>query len=358
MRNGAQMLGRVRLALIGAGIYARDAHLPAIHRLRDQFDLVAIWSRTGASAEALAEQWLKMCSSGEAAPAHLETTTDLPALLARADIDAVAIVLPIPVQPAVVAQALAAGKHVISEKPVAPSRAEALSLIELHRRRPECVWMVAENWRYEEAFVRGAELIRSGAIGRPLLAHWAQYSPFLRPGGKYANSEWRRAGLFVGGLLLDGGVHHMAVLRMLLGEVTAVSASVRQLAPELPPADTLTATLTFASGAQAVYLNTFALGTPFAAPLVIAGERGSLRIERGRIEQAGEDGQVQVTECAFYNGVDNELAAFAAAVREGAAHRNTPLAALGDLAAMEALLASAQEGRQVEPIGTLPTPPL
>jgi predicted dehydrogenase len=210
--------------------------------------------------------------------------------------------------------------------------------------------MVAENWRYEEAFVRSAELIRSGAIGRPLLAHWAQYSPILQPGNKYAGSQWRRAGLFAGGLLLDGGVHHVAVLRMLLGEVTGAAAVVQQLSPELPPADTLTATLAFASGAQATYLNTFALGTPFAAPLVIVGERGSLRIERGRVEQANGDGSVQATECVFYNGVDNELVAFATAIGIGAPHRNMPLEALGDLAVIEAMLAAAQDGRQRAPV--------
>ena len=369
MPNDAPLppLPPVRLALIGAGIFARDAHLPALNRLAGRFDLAAIYSRTQASADALAEYWreLRERSRDESnvpgmevspahpltpSPAHVETTTDLAALLARDDIDAVDIMLPIPAQAEIVAQALAAGKHVISEKPIAPDRAQALALIDLHRRRPERVWMVAENWRYEEAFVRAAELIRSGAIGRPLLAHWAQYSPFLRQGSKYAGSAWRRSGLFAGGLLLDGGVHHMAVLRMLLGEITGVAAVVRQLAPDLPPADTLTALLTFAGGAQAVYANTFALGSPFAAPLVITGERGSLRIERGRVEQADAAGRVQVTECAIYNGLDSELAAFAAAVREGCPHRNTPLEALADLAAIEAMLASAADGRQHAPV--------
>lgn len=328
----------VRLALIGAGIYARDAYLPALNRLRACFELAAIWSRSHESAEALAGHWRDLSSAQPP-----QTTTDLAGLLAASDLDAVAVVLPIPAQAEIVAQALAAGKHVISEKPIAPGRAAALRLLELHRRHPECVWMVAENWRYEEAFVRSAELIRSGAIGRPLLAHWAQYTP-MRPPNKYYGTEWRRAGLFAGGLLLDGGVHHLAVLRMLLGEVTAVTAQVQQLSPALPPADTLTATLAFASGAQATYLNTFALGTPFPAPLTITGERGSLRIERGRIEQADDSGAVQVTDCAIYNGVDSELAAFAQAVRVGAAHRNTPLEALADLATIEAMLASAADG--------------
>ncbi len=344
MPGPAQMLhsppaARVRIALVGAGIYARDAHLPALARLREHFDLVAIYSRSQASAQALAQAW----------PESVATTTDLPALLARDDVAAVDIVLPIPVQAEIVAAALAAGKHVVSEKPIAPSRAEALRLLTLHRRHPECVWMVAENWRYEEAFVRAAALLQAGTIGRPLLAHWAQYSP-MQPQNKYYGSAWRRAGEFAGGLLLDGGVHHVAALRMLLGEITQVAAMVQQFAPDLKPADTLTATLQFAGGAQATYLTTFAAGTPFGAPLTIVGMHGSLRVERGRIEVADAAGQVQVTECALYTGVDAELAAFAAAVRDGAPQRNSPLEALTDLAVIEALLASAQEGSRQAPL--------
>lgn len=348
MSNTAQM-PRLRLAMIGAGIYARDAHLPALARLREQFELAAIYSRSLSSAAALAAHWQRLEGQRPADVTRPDLSTDLAALLSRDDIDAVAIVLPIPVQVEVVAQALAAGKHVISEKPIAPSRAQALSLLDLHHRYPERVWMVAENWRYEETFVVAADLIRSGAIGRPRLAHWAQYTP-MDARNKYYGTSWRRAGLFAGGLLLDGGVHHLAVLRMLLGEVTGVSAMVQQCAPDLPPADTLTATLAFASGAQATYLNTFALGTPFAAPLTIVGERGSLRIERGRIEQADQEGAVRVAECSLYNGVYHELIAFAAAAREGAPHRNTPLEALADLATIEAMLAGAEDGARHAPL--------
>jgi predicted dehydrogenase len=364
---------RVRLALVGAGIYARDAHLPALAGLQDRFDLVAIYSRSESSARALADHWHTLCGATvvTASPSHPLTlspdlTTDLPALLARDDIDAVDIVLPIPVQVEVVAQALAAGKHVVSEKPIAPSRAEAQSLIDLHRRHPERVWMVAENWRYEEAFVRAAELLRNHAIGRPVVAQWAQYSP-MTPASKYYVTEWRRAGQFAGGLLLDGGVHYISVLRMLLGEVTSVAAMASQVAPDLKPADTLTATIQFAGGVQASYLNTFAVGTPFAAALTIVGDAGSLRVERGKLELATSAGiaagggtgpagmtqganGIQEIRCTFYNGVQDELAAFGAAVAEGAPHRNSPLEALADLAVVEAMLASAADGRHHPPL--------
>ncbi len=360
--------------MIGAGIYTRDAHLPALARLQERFELAAIFSRSASSAHALAEHWHTLAAT--AAPGHEtgvtppagssapELFTDLAALLARDDIEAVDIALPIPVQAPVVAQALAAGKHVVSEKPIAPTRAEAQALIDLHRRHPERVWMVAENWRYEEAFVRAAELLRAGAIGRPVVAHWAQYTP-MTPASKYYGTDWRRAGEFVGGLLLDGGVHYISALRMLLGEVTNVAAMVKKASHDLNPVDTLTATLQFANGVQASYLNTFAVGTPFSAALTIVGDAGSLRVERGKLELAPSAGvvpgrgsgpggpkgenDIQVIRCAFYNGVEYELAAFGAAVAEGAPHRNSPLEALTDFAVVEAMLASAADGHYHAP---------
>ncbi len=354
---------RVRLAMVGAGIYTRDAHLPALARLQERFELAAIFSRSESSAQALAEHWQTLITAaashetGLTSPASAsapELFTDLAALFARADIEAVDIALPIPVQAPIVAQALAAGKHVISEKPIAPTRAEAQSLIALHRRHPERVWMVAENWRYEEAFVRAAELLQRGLIGRPVVAHWAQYTP-MTPASKYYVTDWRREGEFAGGLLLDGGVHYISALRMLLGEVTSVAAMVKKASHDLNPVDTLTATLQFAGGVQVSYLNTFAVGTPFSATLTIVGDGGSLRVERGKLELAGPAGAgpgkgVEEIRCAFYNGVENELAAFGAAVAEGAPHRNSPLEALTDFAVVEAMLASAADGQFHAPV--------
>jgi predicted dehydrogenase len=194
------------------------------------------------------------------------------------------------------------------------------------------------------------------------VAHWAQYSP-MTPASKYYITEWRRAGEFAGGLLLDGGVHYVSVLRMLLGEVTSVAAMVKQASPNLNPVDTLTATLQFASGVQATYLNTFAVGTPFAAALTIVGDAGSLRVERGKLELATSPGVVvgggtgpvsekgvEEIRCAFYNGVQDELAAFGAAVAEATPHRNSPLEALADFVVVEAMLASAADGRHHTPV--------
>ncbi len=326
----------IRLALIGAGIYARDAHTPALLRLRDRFQVAAVCARSLASADALAAQF----------GSDVARCTDIPALLARDELEAVAILLPIAVQAPIVAQALATGKHVISEKPIAPDVAAAKALIAAYAPRPGQVWMVAENWRYEEAYERAAALVRAGAIGRVLSVHFA-YFVAMRPGNKYHASTWRRSGTFQGGFLLDGGVHFVAAMRMIAGEITAVAAHAAQFSPDLPPADTLTASLQFASGAQGVYLTSYAVGTPWGAPLTVVGDRGSVRVERGRVEMVDAQGNLETITCGVYNGVERELAAFAAAIREDAPHRNTPQAALRDVAVIEAMLGSARTERAV-----------
>ena len=118
--------------------------------------------------------------------------------------------------------------------------------------------------------------------------------------------------------------------------------------PDLPPADTMTATLHFASGALGAYLTCFAVGVPWAAPLTVVGMDGSLRVDRGRVELARAGDAVETITCGVYNGVERELAAFAAAIRDGAPHRNTPQEALRDVAVIEAMLGSARTERAVE----------
>ncbi|NJN84602.1 MAG: Gfo/Idh/MocA family oxidoreductase, partial [Caldilineaceae bacterium] len=148
--------------------------------------------------------------------------------------------LPIGVMPDAVAKLLATGKHVISEKPIAPTIAAGRRLIAQHNAPKGQVWMVAENWRYEAAFQQAGQRVRAGEIGTPVTCHYA-VNMAIPPSSKYFHSAWRRAGDFPGGSLLDAGVHHIAALRTVVGEIDAVNAVVTQVDQTLPPADTLSA---------------------------------------------------------------------------------------------------------------------
>jgi predicted dehydrogenase len=324
----------IRLALIGAGIYARDAHLPALKALGDTFEIVAIYSRTQASAANLARQL----------PTPPDLYTELEPLLARPDIEALDIVLPIDVMPSIVEKALQSGKHVISEKPIAPDVATGRRLIQA---QGEQVWMVAENWRYEDAFMQLKHLLSQEAvIGSLLLCHWPIAIP-MTPDNKYYQTEWRRSGTFPGGLLLDTGVHHVAVLRTFMGEIREVSAFITQMRPDLTPADTITATLRFESGLIGSYAVTYAAAAPWPPALHIIGDRGAIHVHRGGLEIT-TDGITRSLPVNPGKGVENELSAFADAIRHGQPQLNTPETTLQDLAVVEAMLRSAESARTIE----------
>lgn len=83
-------------------------------------------------------------------------STSLDALLSRTDISAVVIALPINVQPEMIIRALQAGKHVLSEKPVAPDVETATRLIKAYEDQYKVkglVWKVAENYEIEPAII-------------------------------------------------------------------------------------------------------------------------------------------------------------------------------------------------------------
>lgn len=324
----------VRIALIGAGIFARDAHAPAILALGDAYHVVAVASRSGASAEKIAAMF----------PYPVEATNDAQALYARDDIEAIDLLLPVQEMEAATEAALRSGKHVVSEKPIATGSAEARRLIAIPRRG---VWMVAENWRYEGFIQAAAKAIRDGQIGRPVFFSWALY-PEVSPGNKYYTTPWRRAASYQGGFLLDGGVHHIAGLRALLGEIAAVSAVTAAVRPDLPPIDTQAVAFEFEGGAVGAFASTYAVGVPWETTLDITGTEGSLRVGRDRVTivRGGETTEIP----APRDGVEAELEDFAKAIRQGSTPaRGAPEEALQDVLVVEAILKSAETGARVRP---------
>lgn len=330
---------QLRIGILGSGIFVRDAHLPALLALTEQARVTAIWSRTRANAQAIADVVAAQTGS---APA---VEDDISALVSRPDVDIVDVVLPIDNLADGVRAALAAGKHVISEKPIARNLAEARALVE-EWRATDLHWMVAENIRYESVFMRAAELLRDGSIGKPLTLSWAMQSP-VTADVKYYHTPWRRAGDLQGGFLLDSGVHHIAALRMILGEVETVQAFVTQNSPDLPPVDTIAASLRFANGVLGSYVSSFAKAQAAASPLLIVGTEGALRVQRNYSIELTRGDDTQTFNPADGSSVGEELAAFLHTLTNGTPNRNAPEEALRDLAVVEAMLESARIGSTV-----------
>lgn len=242
--------------------------------------------------------------------------------------------LPILVQPEVIKKALSAGKHVLSEKPIAPDLAAARELIKWRRSNIPATtnWSVAENVRFCETWRFARRSILS--LGR-ILNFSVEASCLVAPGGKWYETEWRKTPSHQGGFLLDGGVHHTAGIILLLGEedvIEKVAAFSAQVQSHLPPVDTVSAVLRTKKGVTGWLGMSF--GTTFDKfEFSVACEGGVVTAMRGKVivKRVGKEAE----ETLFPDdkaGVAQEVEGFAQALIKGEADkRQTPELALGDL---------------------------
>ncbi|KAJ8515614.1 hypothetical protein ONZ45_g6970 [Pleurotus djamor] len=229
------------IAILGAGIFAKEAHLPALAKLGSTApQLKAVYSRSKHSAQDVADYAAKTLSLASAPSVYSDdgdNETNLDALLARTDITAVIVVLPITLQPSIILKSLAAGKHVISEKPVAKDVASALSLIQTYEteyKTKSLVWRVAENWEAEPGFRKAGRLIGEGKIGNPCFFN-ARVTNYIDKSSKWYKTPWRTVPDYQGGFL-----HTIAALRTLLPiPLTHISSFAALNKSYLPPHDTV-----------------------------------------------------------------------------------------------------------------------
>jgi predicted dehydrogenase len=215
----------IRLGIIGTGLIVTSKHWPALSALQDTFQVAALANRSLAKAEALAD--VIVAASGFR-PA---TYGGYREMLADERLDAVSLALPPVMNPEVAEAALAQGCHVLAEKPIAASVADAAPLTHWPAFYGR-VLMIAENYRYLAGYQRAADLIKQGVIGQPQIARWSYYQHL---GGKpVLPDSLAAAPCPCRGYLSDGGVHHTAVLRM-LRDVETVSDRWRSSRPDLPP---------------------------------------------------------------------------------------------------------------------------
>ena len=146
-------------------------------------ELKAVYSRSRESARSLGTNDDKVdLFSDDSGP-----DKSLDDLLARPDIHAVIIALPIKNQPEYIRKALLAGKHVLSEKPIAENVKEAEQLIKWYRSNVDqkITWSIAENFRYLNSFDHARKAIE----GKGRLLNFRCRVQNLVEGGKYFETK-------------------------------------------------------------------------------------------------------------------------------------------------------------------------
>jgi predicted dehydrogenase len=209
----------LRVGILGAGMIAtiEPGYLPGLRRLRGRVEVTAIASRTRSRAERVARDWR--------IPAVYD---DLGQMLAAPDVDAVLNLTPIAAHYETSRQILSAGKHLVTEKPLASTLEQADELIEIADRGGLLI-VCAPMDILKREWAEARRLIADGAIGKVAFArvHSSHGGPAAMAWP--ADPTWFYAK--GAGPLLDMGVYGLDRITAVLGPAHNVAAMSGVTAP-------------------------------------------------------------------------------------------------------------------------------
>ncbi|MFC9279062.1 Gfo/Idh/MocA family protein [Streptomyces collinus] len=264
-------MSRLRFGVIGCGVigglHARvlSGYAPLARRAR----LVAVASPSSERARRLAEE-----TGSEA--------TDADTLLDRSDIDVISVCTPSGLHAELGLRALAAGKHVVVEKPVDVTVEAADRLIAGARQAGRALAVISQR-RFDPA----SRMLRSALDAEEFgtLTSGLVEVPLWRGQSYYDAGDWRGSrALDGGGALLNQGVHAVDLVQWLMGPVVEVAAHTALKGHHgIEVEDVVTASLRHAGGALTSLLATTAAYPGRTTRLTVHGDRGSAVIDNDEL---------------------------------------------------------------------------
>ena len=210
-------------------------------------------------------------------------------MLTETNPDVAVIITPHPYHVPVALDCIAAGCHVLVEKPLAIHAGEADLVVDAAAKADR---LLAVNFqqRFRPEIVKARELIQSGALGEiqhmDMTLAWTRTDAYYRSGGWRAT--WKGEG---GGLLLNQAPHDLDIICHLLGMPQRVYAWTATMVQNIETEDTVQAMLGWENGAMgSVHISTAEGARPYR--LEIIGTRGLLNVSQGSIELSQYDQDV------------------------------------------------------------------
>ncbi|MEX2181801.1 MAG: Gfo/Idh/MocA family oxidoreductase [Gemmatimonadaceae bacterium] len=251
-----------RVAFVGCGRISGN-HFEALSRI-EGLSLVAVCDVVEERAQAAGEKWgVPWFKSQEK-------------MLADVPCDVVSIATPSGLHPAHGVLAAKAGKHVVSEKPMAISLASADALVAACDAAGVHLFVVKQN-RLNPSVQLLRRAIEKGRFGRIFMVNatvrWA------RPQEYYDQAPWRGTWEFDGGAFMNQASHYVDLVQWLVGPVESVMAKTATMARRIEAEDSGAAILRFRNGAIGVMEVTM-LTYPrnYEGSITIIGERGTARL--------------------------------------------------------------------------------
>lgn len=274
--------------------------------------------------------------------------------LQNPDVEAVILATPHSLHEQQIEDAVAAGKHVFCEKPLAMTKAGAEKAVALCREAGLVLGMGHER-RFEPPIAGMLASAADGRLGRILQVE-ANFSHDKFLG--LDPSNWRlNAKQAPAAGMTATGIHLTDLSAKLLGPARDVRVACENLASQIPQGDTLSAHIRFHGGGTA-YVSA-SLATPFVSRFAVFGTKGWIEVrDKAHVEapagwvviSASTGTPIEVEEVGPAEPVRDNLVAFAAAVRGRQAYPITGEDMINNIAILESIIKSAATG-MVETVG-------
>ena len=268
----------IGMAIIGVA-NGFPPHARSFVDLKDRVRVVWAVARTTARLQPVADEF------------GFPVTTDLAAALADPAVDAMLVLTPANTHLDMVEAALAAGKHVLCEKPLEVTMARSEALVAAARRAGKRLGVVFQQ-RFRTGNMRLKQLLTEGALGE-VQAAWLTV-PWWRPQAYYDEPGRGVLARDGGGVLITQAIHQIDLFRWLVG-ISSVQAS--QLSTtnvhRMETEDYASALIRLGNGAPGTIIATTAAFPGGAGEIRIIGSRGTASLEGGSLSVTLFDGTTE-----------------------------------------------------------------
>ena len=204
-------------------------------------------------------------------------------LIRDPEVEAVIVAVPHPMHATIAMEALRAGKHILTEKPVDISVTKAKALNEVARETGK-VFGIMFNQRTNPLFARAREIIKNGELGDLIRSVWI-ITNWFRTQSYYDSGTWRATWAGEGGgVLLNQAPHNLDLWQWVCGmpsEITGFCDIAKY--HEIEVEDDVTIFARYENGATGVFITTTG-EYPGTNRLEISGTRGKIVIEEGKLK--------------------------------------------------------------------------
>ena len=254
---------KLRLALVGCGRIAQN-HFAALKQHADRAEWVAVCDN---QPELLAKAVALTGAQGFAS---------LDALLAGSDADLVVLATPSGLHPRQAIKVAQAGRHVLSEKPMATKWDEGVAMVRACRDAGVKLFVVKQN-RLNATLQLVKRAVDQGRFGK--LAMVAVNVFWTRPQAYYDAAPWRGRWDMDGGAFMNQASHYVDMVDWLVGPVDNVHAYTATLSRNIEAEDTGVMSLRLRSGALAsINVTMLTHNKNFEGSITLLGERGTVRV--------------------------------------------------------------------------------